>query len=132
MEERAAIVARRAVRVQVVRSAEDRVVRVVDVAAESVRPPRRRHELHRALCAGGAVVAQLVECALDEIDRCEHVPPHAEAALTLPVVTDQRGGRQRPARAKAPAPRDRGQPPELALRVQVRPDDAGRARWNAA
>jgi hypothetical protein len=86
VEERAAVVARRAVRVQVVRGAEDCVAGVVDIASEPVRSPRRRHELHRPLRACGAVVSELVEGALDEVDRGEHVPPDAETTLALAVI----------------------------------------------
>src|SRR3712207_8964776 len=60
-----------AARVEVVRGAEDRVVRVVHVAAHAVGPPRRRDELHRPLRAGAAVVLQPAERRLDHVDRGE-------------------------------------------------------------
>ena len=89
MEQRAAVGARGAVGVQVVRRAEDRVARVADVPAEAVGAPRGGHELHRPARARGALVAQPAEAGLDEVDRREHVPADAEAPLGGGVVRAQ-------------------------------------------
>jgi hypothetical protein len=87
--------------VQVVRGAEDRVVRIVHVAPQPVPSPRRRHELHRALGARCARAAELAELRLDEVHRSEDVPLHAESALRLPVVREQHR------RGRSPADLDR-------------------------
>ena len=92
--EGAAKVGRRARRPEQIRRAENRVAWIVDVAAEAVRAPRRRKELHRALRAGGAARAHLAEGGLDEVDGGEHVPRHAEPALGLTVVGEQTIGGQ--------------------------------------
>jgi hypothetical protein len=104
---------------EVVCGGQDRVARSLDVTAEPIGPPRCRHELHRASRARCAVVAQLVESALDEVDGGEQVPGHAEAALRGPVVAKQRERRQRRARAIAAAVTHRRQPPELSLCGEV-------------
>ena len=68
-------------------------MRVVHVPAEPVGPPGRGHELHRPLGAGRAARAEPVEAGLDEVDRGEHLPVDAEAALRLAVVAKERRGR---------------------------------------
>src|SRR5712691_13407020 len=78
---------------QVVRRAEDRVVWVVDIPPESVRAPRRRHELHRPLRARSTRTAQLPERGLDEVDRGEDAPGNTEAPLALAVEAEQISGR---------------------------------------
>jgi hypothetical protein len=87
-------------RAKVVRGAANRVARVVDVAAEPVRAPGRREELHRALRSGDARVAQPAEVGLDVVDGGEHVPIDPEAALGRGVLAEQRLGRQRRADAE--------------------------------
>src|SRR6266550_5581194 len=62
---------------------------VLDIPAEPVAAPRCGHELHRALCAGGARAAQLSELRLDEVHGREHVPRDFEPVLCLRVVTEQ-------------------------------------------
>src|SRR4051794_34245703 len=62
---------------------------VLDIPAKPVAAPCCGHELHRALCAGGAHTAKLPELRLDEVHGCEHVPRDLEPALRLPVVTQQ-------------------------------------------
>jgi FSR family fosmidomycin resistance protein-like MFS transporter len=99
-EERAAQVAGGAGGAEQVGGAEDRVARIVDVAAEPVRTPGRRQELHRPLCACGARGAHLAERRLDEVDGGEHVPGHAEASLRLAVVPEQPAGGLRRAGAE--------------------------------
>ena len=113
MVQRAPVVAGRSVRVQVVRGAEDRVVRVVDVAAHAVRRPGRRDELHRPLRAGGAVVPHPAEGALDEVHRGQDLPADAEAALRLAVVPEQDAGGLRRAGAEAAPRLRRGERREL-------------------
>jgi hypothetical protein len=87
--EGSALVVIRAVRSQVVRCTEDRVVWIVDVAAEPVRAPRRRQELHRPLRAGRRRVLHLPEGALDEVHRGEQLPPDVEPLLRLAVPRAQ-------------------------------------------
>ena len=82
-EDRAAQVGLGAGRLQVLRGGEDRVDRVVRVAlavAVRVGPvhlPRRGHELHPALRAGGRDVQVAAVVGLDLVDRGEHLPAHA-------------------------------------------------------
>src|SRR5207302_3844206 len=102
------------VRVEVVRCAQDRDERVVDVAAEDVPAPGRGDELHRALRARAARVPQLVEGRLDVVDRREDVPRHTEAALCLEVVTAQPLCRGRRSRAKGAQRARLREPAELA------------------
>ena len=82
-------VARRAARMEVVGSAQDGVLRVMHVAAEAIATPRRGHELHRPLRAGGARIPELAELRLDEVDGGQDLPRHLEAALRLAVGREQ-------------------------------------------
>src|SRR5260370_42254163 len=56
---------------------QDRVVRVVDVAALAILPPGSRDELHRPLRAGGRRPVDPAEVALDVVDRSQVAPIHA-------------------------------------------------------
>src|SRR5439155_22466852 len=124
-EERPAVVARCTVRMQVVRRAEDRIAWIANVAAEPVSAPRRRHELHGTLGARGAVVAELVERALDEVDCGENIPRHPESTLCVAVVTEQGRRRQRRSGSETFRVRDRRQAPELTLCGQIHPHPPG-------
>jgi hypothetical protein len=106
-EQRAAKAVPATTRAQVVRGAQDRVVRVADGAAEAVRAPGRGQELHRPLRARGTHVAVAVEVGLDEVDRGQDVPGDAEAALTLVVEAAERRWRQGRAGADWARPRGR-------------------------
>lgn len=100
-------------------------MRVVDVPAETVTTPGRRHELHRPLGTGGARTAKLPELRLDEVDGGEHVPRYVEAALSLPVVPEELAGRTC-ATDLDPMSRDRrSQAVELALRGKEIASDHG-------
>ena len=82
-EQRAPSVGRGARSVQVVRRSQDRVVGIVDVAAHAVGRPRLRDELHRPLGSGPAGRSRAAELRLDEHDRGQHLPLHAEPPLPL-------------------------------------------------
>ena len=77
-----------AVGVEVAGGGEDRVVVAVDVAL-AVPRPRRGQELHGALRAGGARASDAAHAGLDEVDRGEVRPGHAEGSFGLAVVTLQ-------------------------------------------
>src|SRR6266567_1619878 len=108
-------VAARSRRAQIVRSTEDGVMRIMDVPSESVRPPARRHELHRALGTDGTRTAKLPERRLDEVDGRKHAPRHAETPLSFAIPAEQvlrRRGRADADRAETQGRRDRD---ELAM-----------------
>jgi hypothetical protein len=107
-------------------------VRIVDVAAEPVCPPRRGHELHRPLSSGGALVAELVEGALDEVDRGKNAPPHAKPVLRFSVVTEQRRRRQGGPGSETSAVGARCEAPEVPLGRQVRLHLTRDRGWNEA
>src|SRR5712691_871969 len=100
---------------QVVRCAENRVVRIVDVSPEPVRAPARRHELHRPLRTGGARAAELPERGLDEVDRGEDAPRNTEAPLALAVEAEQISGRPCRTNADCAPPKRRRDRVELAM-----------------
>jgi hypothetical protein len=108
-----------AVGVEVVRGAEDRVTRVVDVPAEAVGPPGGGDELHGPLRAGDAVVPHLAERRLDEVDRGEELPPHAEPPLRRAVPEQELLGSRRLAGPRA-RPRLLGrEPAKIDARLHV-------------
>src|SRR3954454_16983501 len=96
-----AVAARSSGCVEVVRSPQDRVVGIVDVASQAVGAPGGRQELHRAARAGRAGVAQPVEPGFDEIDGGEDPAADAEAMLGGAVVAKQPSGRRSAARPEA-------------------------------
>src|SRR4051794_14899768 len=107
-----AVAARRAGCVEVVRSPQDRVVGIADVASQAVGAPGGREELHRPARAGRAVAPQPVEPGLDEIDGGEDTAADAEATLGGAVVAKQPSGRRSAAGPEAATAARRRQPDE--------------------